>query len=113
MRKIITMLTIPLVIFLSIFIFSNYATASSTHVTVHNESDIKILTTLKWANTFPVSSSRVDPGRKAHLNCEYVWYDLYIYDERQFKVLAHQKTVYGNSSWAFTGKKGSYRIEPD
>lgn len=87
---------------------------SSTNVTLHNESNAPIVAELWWG-CFKIDSTTIKMNEKGHLNCEYVWYDLYVYQDIAAKPeLARRTGVYGYSSWVFTGTKiGDYHINPD
>lgn len=87
---------------------------ASTHVTLRNESDLKVYAKLKWAAS-KIDDAHIEVGGKAHLDCEYVWYDLYVYRDIQDGELLSKRTgIYGYSSWIFKkNSDGTYYIEAD
>jgi hypothetical protein len=82
---------------------------SSTHMTMNNQSDVKILAKVTWGYS-DVSSAAIDPNQSGNLDDEYVWYDVSVYNYLTNGRLAYKTGVYGNSTLTFKGTAGQYSL---
>lgn len=88
---------------------------SSTCVVLRNEAyranqeDIYVEAVLQWGLS-PISKKHVHSGGSTELNCEYVWYDLYIYDAGTSALLTKKLGIYGDSAWRFVNDGNGFAI---
>ncbi len=83
---------------------------ASTNLTLHNESDKNIYAVVKWGQ-IKIAEKTIKKGEKGNLGCEFVWYDLYVHEDRiSTPLLMKLPGVYGFSAWAFQGKDNKYEI---
>jgi hypothetical protein len=75
---------------------------ASTKLSVTNNSDIPIKAQLIWGAS-DIGSADIKPKNSGSIPCEYVWYDLRIFNTNINTQIGMQNGVYGESSWLFAG----------
>ena len=90
---------------------------SSTSVVVHNRAhgqggdnkDIYIKAALDWGAS-RIGHAYAHTDHDARIGCEYVWYDLSVYDGVTGTKLAEKNGVYGDTGWNFVNSGNGYEI---
>lgn len=84
------------------------------HITLHNNCDVPVYARLVWGLS-EISTAHIPVGGKASLNCQLVWYDLYVsHDIKGGRELADKRTIYCNTSWVIKKKDNNiYEIVQD
>lgn len=93
----------------------NRGANSSTSVVLRNNAstgsngNLYIKAVLQWALS-PISSGYAHTGDCINLGCEYVWYDLYVYDANSSALLTKKTGIYGDSAWQLVNDGNGFKI---